>query len=92
MKPTTRLRELLSVEGPLQVPGAYDGASARAAEAVGHPAVYLTGFGMEASMLGMPDIGLASEAEVVAHVARCPASAPMRQIGHIEQGRISGSS
>jgi hypothetical protein len=22
----------------------------------------------------------------------CPASAPMRQIGHIEQGRISGSS
>lgn len=70
MKPATRLRELLSVEGPLQVPGAYDGASARAAEAVGHPAVYLTGFGMEASMLGMPDIGLASEAEVVAHVAR----------------------
>ncbi len=25
-------------------------------------------------------------------LSRCPASAPMRQIGHIEQGRISGSS
>jgi hypothetical protein len=25
-------------------------------------------------------------------MAKCPASAPMRRIGHIEQGRISGSS
>lgn len=69
-KTTTRLRQVLAAEGPLLVPGAYDGASARVVEAVGADAVYLTGFGMEASMLGMPDIGLASEAEVVAHAGR----------------------
>ncbi len=69
MKPTTRLRQLLAVPGTLQIPGAYDGASARVAHALGHGAVYLTGFGMEASILGMPDIGLASQAEIVGHAA-----------------------
>ena len=60
MKPTTKLRQMLAGEGPLLVPGAYDGASARAVYGQGHRAVYLTGFGMEVSILGVPDIGLAS--------------------------------
>ncbi len=76
MKPTTQLRRLLAADGPLLVPGAYDGASARVVAAVGHGAVYLTGFGMEASILGMPDIGLASQAEIVTHAGNIAAAVP----------------
>ena len=81
-----RLRELLAAEGPLLVPGAYDGASARVVQAVGHPAVYLTGFGMEASMLGMPDIGLASQGEVVAHAGRIAAAVSIPVISDADTG------
>jgi 2-methylisocitrate lyase-like PEP mutase family enzyme len=76
MKPTMQLRRLLSLDGPLLVPGAYDGASARVVAALGHGAVYLTGFGMEASILGMPDIGLASQAEIVTHAGNIAAAVP----------------
>lgn len=86
MRPTTCLRRLLAAEGPLLVPGAYDGASARVAHALGHQAVYLTGFGMEASMLGMPDIGLASEAEVVAHAGRIAAAVPIPVLADADTG------
>lgn len=74
MRPTTRLRQLLAAPEPLFVPGAYDGISARAIEHLGFPAVYVTGYGMEASLLGAPDIGLVSAAEVIGHagrIARC---------------------
>lgn len=86
MTTRARLRELLASEGPLLVPGAYDGASARVVEAVGHPAVYLTGFGMEASMLGMPDIGLASQGEVVAHAGRIAAAVSIPVISDADTG------
>jgi 2-methylisocitrate lyase-like PEP mutase family enzyme len=86
MRQTTKLRQLLATEGPLLVPGAYDGASARVTHALGYSAVYLTGFGMEASMLGMPDIGLASEAEVVAHAGRIAAAVPVPVISDADTG------
>lgn len=70
MRSTTRLRQLLSGPDPLFVPGAYDAISARAIEHLRFPALYLTGYGMEASMLGAPDIGLASAAEVIGHAGR----------------------
>ncbi len=66
MKPTTQLRRLLAADGPLLVPGAYDGASARVVAAVG----------LEASILGMPDIGLASQAEIVTHAGNIAAAVP----------------
>ncbi len=86
MRPTTKLRHLLAADGPLLVPGAYDGASARVVDGLGHGAVYLTGFGMEASMLGMPDIGLASEAEVVAHAGRIAAAVSIPVISDADTG------
>ncbi|MDP6873428.1 MAG: isocitrate lyase/PEP mutase family protein [Alphaproteobacteria bacterium] len=86
MKPTTRLRQLLAVPGTLQIPGAYDGASARVVHALGHGAVYLTGFGMEASILGMPDIGLASQAEIVSHAGNIAAAVPVPVISDADTG------
>lgn len=85
-KPTTQLRQLLAADGPLLVPGAYDGASARVVQAVGHSAVYLTGFGMEASILGMPDIGLASQAEITAHAGNISAAVTIPVISDADTG------
>ena len=86
MKPTTQLRQLLAADGPLLVPGVYDGASARVVQALGHGAVYLTGFGMEASLLGMPDIGLASQAEIVTHAGNISAAIQVPVISDADTG------
>ncbi len=65
-----RLRALIEAPGPLLVPGAYDALSARLVEQAGFDAVYMTGFGATASLLGLPDIGLLSMAEMVDNAAR----------------------
>lgn len=69
MRSTTQLRTLLQRPGGVVTPGAYDALSAMAAAAAGFDAVFLTGFGAAASLLGRPDIGLTTFTEVLA-VAR----------------------
>ncbi len=64
------LRELLAGPEPVLAPGAYDALSARLVERAGFPAVYMTGFGASASLLGRPDIGLLSFAEMAGHARR----------------------
>ena len=64
------LRELLAGDEPVLAPGAYDGLSARLVEQAGFPAVYLTGFGASASLLGRPDIGLLSFDEMAGDARR----------------------
>jgi carboxyvinyl-carboxyphosphonate phosphorylmutase len=66
----SRLRELLAGPTPLVAPGAYDALSARLVEQAGFDAVYLTGFGASASLLGRPDVGLLSGSEMVDQVRR----------------------
>jgi len=75
LKPATesapaRLRSLLVAGDPLLLPGAYDALSARLVEAAGFDAVYMTGFGTTATLLGMPDVGLLSGAEMVDNARR----------------------
>jgi 2-methylisocitrate lyase-like PEP mutase family enzyme len=55
-------------------------------QALGHGAVYLTGFGMEASLLGMPDIGLASQAEIVTHAGNISAAIQVPVISDADTG------
>ncbi|HET6873168.1 MAG TPA: isocitrate lyase/PEP mutase family protein, partial [Acidimicrobiales bacterium] len=64
------LRRLLAGDGPVVAPGAYDALSARLIEDAGFPAVYMTGFGTAASLLGRPDIGLVSSSEMIDHARR----------------------
>lgn len=68
--PRRRLRELLAAPGPVVAPGAYDALSARLVEQAGFDAVYMTGFGTSASLLGRPDVGLLGAAEMVDNVRR----------------------
>ena len=59
------LRQLLKDGDLIWAPGVYDGYSARIADAVGFPALYMTGAGVTASRLGQPDLGLISLTEMV---------------------------
>ena len=67
MRTTTRLRELLAGPELLVAPGAYDALSARLIVQAGFSAVYMTGFGTSASVLGQPDVGLLTMSEMVSH-------------------------
>ena len=58
------LRELVERRSGLVVPGAYDGVSAKLVEAAGFPVVYMTGYGVSASRLGMPDMGFVGLGEM----------------------------
>jgi len=54
--------------GLISAPGVFDMISARIADAMGFDALYMTGFGVVASHLGLPDAGLASYTEMVGRV------------------------
>src|SRR5437660_5708433 len=69
MRATTRLRELLSGPELLVAPGAYDALSARLITQAGFQAVYMTGFGTAASVLGQPDVGLLTMSEMVSRAS-----------------------
>ncbi len=73
--------------GPIVVaPGAYDALSARLVEAAGFPAVYATGAGAAYSLLGSPDIGLLSFAEMRDQVARLAAAVSIPVIADGDTG------
>jgi len=59
------LRESLARGEFILAPGVYDGISARVADGMGFPALYMTGYGATASMLGLPDAGLATYSDMV---------------------------
>lgn len=60
-----QLRQVLGGGEPVLAPGAFDALSARIVEAAGFPAVYMTGFGTSAALLGRPDVGLLTQTEMV---------------------------
>jgi 2-methylisocitrate lyase-like PEP mutase family enzyme len=64
-----KLRAALVGKVLIAAPGVYDMISARIADGLGFPALYMTGFGVSAS-LGLPDAGLATYTEMVARVAQ----------------------
>jgi 2-methylisocitrate lyase-like PEP mutase family enzyme len=67
MSPGEVLRKLLEGEELVMAPGAPDALTARLIEQAGFPAVYMTGFGVTASLLGCPDIGLLTQTEMTTH-------------------------
>src|SRR6476620_8613194 len=71
--PRQRLRARLA-KGPLIVaPGIYDAYGARFVEQAGFDAVYMTGNGVSASLLGRPDVGLVDLTLFAGHAHRAAA-------------------
>lgn len=62
---STKLRELLAAPAPLVAPCAYDCVSARIIERAGFPVIMHGGYNSAASLLGIPDLGLITMAEMV---------------------------
>jgi 2-methylisocitrate lyase-like PEP mutase family enzyme len=65
---TASLSARLKQPGLLVAPGIHDMVSARIADAIGFDALYMTGFGVVASHLGLPDAGLATYSDMVGRV------------------------
>jgi carboxyvinyl-carboxyphosphonate phosphorylmutase len=84
--PRARLRELLAGPGPLLAPGAYDALSARLVEQAGFDAVYMTGFGTTASLIGRPDVGLLTGTEMVDNARRIVAAVDVPVIADADTG------
>jgi methylisocitrate lyase len=68
--PGTRLREAVDAERPLQIVGAINAYHARMAERTGYRAVYLSGGGVAAGSLGVPDLGISTLDDVLTDVRR----------------------
>jgi carboxyvinyl-carboxyphosphonate phosphorylmutase len=81
-----RLRELIGSSTPLVAPGAYDALSARLIEQAGFGAVYMTGFGTTASLIGRPDVGLLSGAEMVDNARRVVSAVDVPVIADADTG------
>jgi 2-methylisocitrate lyase-like PEP mutase family enzyme len=73
-RPSTAFRQILRGGGFITAPGVYDLISAKIADRMGFPALYMTGYGTVASHLGLPDAGLATYSDMVGRVERMAAA------------------
>lgn len=69
MRKTTLFRKLVHDPELLMLPVAHDGLSALAIARAGFKALAVAGFGSSGSALGLPDFGLMSSTEMLAHYA-----------------------
>jgi methylisocitrate lyase len=65
MKKTTVLRNAILERRAVVVPGCHDALSARVIEACGFEAVQISGYGLAASILGQPDVGLVQMKDIL---------------------------
>lgn len=65
MKKSTMLRQLLQEKKALPAPGAHDVISAKLIEKAGFKAIQVSGFGLAATYLGLPDMAFISFTEVL---------------------------
>jgi len=68
--PGARFRAALAAEAPLQVVGAINAFTARMAAACGFKALYLSGGGVAANSLGVPDLGISTMDDVLIDIRR----------------------
>src|ERR1700678_2078020 len=68
--PGARLRAAVAQEQPLQIVGAITAYTARLAAASGFKALYLSGGGVAANSLGVPDLGISTMDDVLTDIRR----------------------
>lgn len=65
-----RFRAAVAAEKPLQIAGTINAYHARMAERVGYKAIYLSGGGVAAGSLGLPDLGISNLDDVLVDIRR----------------------
>jgi len=65
-----QFRQLVAEHAPLQVVGTINAYTARMAKHAGHKAIYLSGGGVAANSLGMPDLGISALEDILIDIRR----------------------
>ncbi len=84
--PGARFRAAVNEETPLQVAGAINAYTARMAEATGFRALYLSGGGVAANSLGLPDLGISTMEDVLIDVRRITDATSLPLLVDIDTG------
>jgi 2-methylisocitrate lyase-like PEP mutase family enzyme len=84
--PRQRLRKRLATGPVIIAPGIYDAYGARLVEQGGFEAVYMTGNGVSASLLGRPDVGLVDLTMITSHARRVAAAVDIPVICDADTG------
>jgi methylisocitrate lyase len=84
--PGARFRAAVREEKPLQVAGAINAYTAKLAEATGFRALYLSGGGVAANSLGMPDLGISTMEDVLTDVRRITDASSLPLLVDIDTG------
>jgi methylisocitrate lyase len=84
--PGERLRAAVAAEHPLQIVGAINALHARMAQRVGYRALYLSGGGVAAGSLGVPDLGITTLDDVLTDVRRITAVCDLPLLVDIDTG------
>src|ERR1700722_6621087 len=75
--PGSMLRAAVADERPLQIVGTINAYTARLAQACGYRAIYLSGGGVAANSLGLPDLGISSMDDVLTDIRRITDAVPL---------------
>ena len=81
-----RFRAALAAERPLQVVGTLNAYTARMAQRVGYRAIYLSGGGVAAGSLGVPDLGISGLDDVLTDVRRITDICPLPLLVDVDTG------
>ncbi|MGD0156573.1 MAG: methylisocitrate lyase [Terracidiphilus sp.] len=84
--PGARFRAALAAEKPLQIAGAINAYAAKLAEAAGFHVIYLSGGGVAANSLGIPDLGISTMEDVLTDVRRITDACPLPLLVDIDTG------
>lgn len=87
--PTARrrvLRNLIAAGEPIRIPGAHDVLSAKLIEQAGFPAILVSGFGLSASSLGLPDMGIYTRNDNVGVVRNVVMATTVPLMADIDEG------
>lgn len=84
--PGYRLRASLDLEKPLQVVGVINGYAARLAERSGFRALYLSGGGVSAASLGVPDLGIITLEDILTDARRITDASPLPLLVDVDTG------
>src|SRR3989304_1441862 len=90
LSPGARFRAALVEEKPLQVVGVINAYAARLAEKSGFRALYLSGGGVAAASLGVPDLGITTLEDVLIDVRRITATTDLPLLVDVDTGFGSG--
>jgi len=82
----SRFRAALEAEKPLQVAGAINAYAAKLAEVAGFRAIYLSGGGVAANSLGVPDLGITTMDDVLTDVRRITDACSLPLLADIDTG------